>query len=225
MGVNYFLVAISFISTIIVYAFSLFVIKANPKSWKNRGFFLYLFTKGLLFLTTTLIPLLPLYSQVLLSFKVYTTSIFFFSSYFLLFGLSFYLSDEKLKKVFILLTLLAICFSLFSLQTSSFIIEKTDYGWFFNQDLPHGLISSGYFYLLKGIGIFLLFKFTFSLSSRELKRNMKIISFAFLIHYLACTPIIILGRIYGTCEYDLYWPIIDVILFGIALRSFLKIKE
>lgn len=225
MAINFFLIFSGFAASILFYLFAIIVINSNPKSWKNRSFFLYLTTKGVAVVTTVLIPLAFSLQQVELYFRIFSISVIFFSSYLLLFALSFYLDDKKTLKAFLVLTLLSVILSIIWYLIEFYIIYPTDYGWFYNYNLFGYLYIVGYYAVLEGIAIILIWKFMRKIISSTIRYYMKMVSLSFSIHYILAAGINIGGRfLFNTSEYDLLWTVSDIILFGIAIFYFLKLK-
>ena len=224
MPANMLLIGAGFVATILIYCFAYIVIKSNPKSWKNRSLFAYLFVKGIAFLMNTLIPITSQPDSVIAFCDIYTYSILFFAPFLFMFGLSFYLNDKKMKNVFFgLITIAIITTVVYSSLAGSCVAEPAPYGWNFDFSDP---IGGGIYYMgFELAGIILLLVFAMRISTSALRRNMLIITAAFFVHLFTCITIIFSGRAIGTAEFDPYWTLTDIILFGIALRYFLKIGK
>ncbi len=212
-----------FLAAFIMFFFSITVIRANPKSWRNRSFFIYLMSKGATVFINSLIFLSSTLTQCLFLCNLLVYSMLIFPSYLFLFGLSFFLKDVQIKKAFFLLTFLTILIILyFYFFVGNCIVKEASYGCFYTSPgLPIGLT---YHIFLEGGGIFLLLLFSSRIITKEIRKHMWIMSLVFLVHFSICGSLIVVQRVLNTSEFDMYWPLIDVILFGIALRSFLRLS-
>jgi len=224
MPASTLLIGAGFLATILIYYFAYIVIKSNPSSWKNRSLFAYLSIKGVAFLMNTLIPITPNAEHVIAFCDIYTYSILFFAPFLFMFGLSFYLNDNRMKQaLYGVIAVSVITVILYSSFTGSCVAEPASYGWNFDFSNP---ISGGMYYMgFELAGIILLLIFAMRITTPAIKRDMLIITAAFFIHLFTCITIIFTGRGLGTAEFDPYWTLTDIMLFGVALRYFLKMGE
>ena len=214
------------IALLLFYSLALIVIRANPKSWKNRAFFLYLLFKGIAVLATFMIPLAKSYQQAELYFRIFSISVFFFSGYLLLFALSFYFKRRTSSKLFLLLTAVAIVFSVVWYFNEDYTIYRTDYGWFYNYTWFGYSYIVGYYAIIEGVAIILVWRFMKRIVHSELRHCMMMVAVSFTFHYFIGAGINIGSRfLLNTSEYDLLWTAADIILFGIALKYFLKMTK
>lgn len=213
------------ISVIIMYFFAIKVIRANPKSWKNRSLFLYLITKVWFMKGPVIIPLLVSESLILFFMDAVLISTFFFPIYLVIFGLSFFLKKETIKKTVLISTIIAIILSVVCVPYRTPIIEKTSYGWYWSI-APLQLISmSTYYFVLEAIAVALMWITFFRSKVPSIKRSFSLIAGGLTLHYFIAGAIHVYGRLALELSYDFIWVIADVLFFGMALYGFLKLKS
>ncbi|NOZ82130.1 MAG: hypothetical protein GXO63_03195 [Candidatus Micrarchaeota archaeon] len=219
------LIFLGFAALVLFIVLAGIVIFANPGSWGNRSLFAYFIAKSVMVYTTVMIPLVFDYVSAEMLFRVMAISIIFFSTYLFLFSSSFYLDRKKMLGYFALLTAWAFGVSVILFFTDFYyVLSPAPYGWFYDFNIFGYVMVVGYYLIVEGTAIYLIWNFLSRIQEPTIKSYMKRIFIPFVFHFFLAGLVVGQRVLFSTAQYDLLWPVIDVFLFGMALYYFLKLR-